>query len=763
MKKPKPHLRPEMLQAPLGFAASVSGGFLLSLGTVSGAVSPLAAALAGIVPPLYSISILLGALLCYGVTGAPPEMHFLLTVLVLVTSFRILFRELNRPHLLALVTASCGILGGFVLDLVFDAGAGHLPLYIFESLLTGIASYFLADAGAALRENRRIVLHAGKTFTFALCYLLCVTAICGIDTPFCNIGRIAGMSLTLLFAKQMRHTGGTLLGALTACGVTLCSVPLGTPVLFLPVTAMMAGFCASLPNPLYIPLFFVLQALSSAVLDSSVGLIKVLVELAFSCGIFALISQIDLHRFLVTDAMQGAAPRLHHERYLGDALHGLRDETAAVMHRLTAPPPEDAVVQVRRRLCTGCKNHSYCWVQRAGQTVPAVRELLHTHRRGIVPEAIDGCIRRTTLLEVCAEQAGRSALSQMERVHLLQSRNVTLEHLQILGEITDSLAAMKEPRCLLPQTEALRRILRQCACEGDVQVYKLRTGRFAAEILTRQAEFPTASVRKLLAKYLAVPLDAAEIPCEDGAVRVCLYQSPAYQLDWSMQSRNAPEYERCGDHCDAFTDCIGDQYLVLSDGMGSGSTASLASRIAVRTFRRMVLGGMAAATAIRLVNSMLMTETATENFATLDVLQFHADSGELTLYKSGAAATLFCHAGKVQRISSMSFPVGIVTDALPSRRHMSAYEGDTVVMLSDGIGEAEYPYISQLLRAGTTPVDLVQSAAGESGVFHAGVSRDDVTVIAARVVSRFQAQLTKNSKEETVTCGRNTPEPVKTL
>lgn len=763
MKKPKFDLRPEMLRVPLGLAVSVSGGFLFSMGTISGAVSPLAAALAGIVPPLYSISILLGSLLCYGVTGAPPEMHFLLTALVLVTCLRVLFRELNKPHILALMTASCGILGGFVLDFLFYGGAGNLPLYIFESLLTGVAVYFLADAAAALRESRRIVLHAGKTFTFALCYLLCVTALCGIDTPLCNIGRIAGMSLTLLFAKQMRYTGGTLLGALTACGVTLCSVSLGTPVLFLPVTAMMAGFCANLPNALLIPLFFVLQGLSSAVLDSSIGFVKVMVELAFSCGIFALCSQLDLHRFLVMDAMQGTTPRLRQERYLSEALHSLRDETSAVMHRLTVAPPEDAVMQVRDRLCTGCKNQSYCWVQRAGQTAPAIRELLHTHRRATVPEAIDGCIRRTTLLEVCAEQSSRSALSQMQRVHLLQSRKVTLEHLQILGEVTEALAAMKEQSCLLPQTQALRRILCQCACEGEAQVYKLRSGRIAAEVLTRQPEFPASSVRTLLSKYLAVPLSMTEIPCEDGASRICLYQTPSYCLEWSMQSRNAPDYERCGDHCDAFADCIGDQYLVLSDGMGSGSTASLASRIAVRTFRRMVQGGMAVSIAIRLVNSMLLTETNTENFATLDVLHFHSDSGELTLYKSGAAATLFCHAGQVQRISSMSFPVGIVTDALPSRRHTTAYEGDTIVMLSDGIGEAEYPYISQLLRAETTPVDLVRAATGESGVFHGGQPRDDVTVIAARVLSQFPSQFTKNSSEENRKCVGNAPEYAKTL
>ena len=764
MKRPKLHLRLGILRVPAAFAASIGGGFLLSMGTVGAAASPLAAALAGIVPPLYSMSILLGALLCYGVMGAPMGMQFLLTFLVTITCMRVLFREQCQPHVLAMMTAFSGILSGFLLDCVFRAGAGDLPLYLFEAVLTGVAAYFLADGAECLREQRRIVLHAGKTFTFALCFLLCITGLCGLDAPFCNAGRMIGMSITMLFARQMRHTGGTLLGALTACGVTLCSVSLGTPLLFLPVTGMMAGFLADLPELLFVLVFFVLQALSSAVLDSSAGLVKVGTELSVACGIYALIAQLELHRWVTGDYEATSAPKLREERYLAQSFHALYEETEAVMHRLTIAQPDDAVMQVRERLCTGCQNQNYCWIERGSKTAAAFREMLHSSRCATVPEAIDGCIRRIRLPEVCAEQTTRSALAQMQRVHMLQSRKITLEHLQILEEVTAGIAARRETRCLDPHTEALGRILEQCACgEAGFQVCRLRSGRLTAEVITKQAEFPVQTVQTLLSRYLSVMLDAVQMELEDGSNRICYYQQPPYQLEFAMRSENAPDYERCGDHCDAFTDSIGDQYLVLSDGMGSGSTASLASRIAVRTFRRMIQSGMQVSTAIRLVNSMLMTETSTENFATLDVLQFHADCGELSLYKSGAAATLFCHAGKVQRISSMSFPVGIVTDAFPSRKRTTAYAGDLVVMLSDGIGEAEYPYISQLLREGKSPECLVQTACSQSGIFHGGQTRDDVTVIAARVISRFRTEYTKNREVAGKRNGNHAPALAKTL
>ena len=63
MNKPKMHLDPELWRVPAACASALGSGFLLSAGTVSGVISPLAAALAGIISPLYAICILLGALL----------------------------------------------------------------------------------------------------------------------------------------------------------------------------------------------------------------------------------------------------------------------------------------------------------------------------------------------------------------------------------------------------------------------------------------------------------------------------------------------------------------------------------------------------------------------------------------------------------------------------------------------------------------------------------------------------------------------------
>lgn len=748
-------LQKEAVRVPLGCAAAVGGGFLLSMGTVSGAASPLAAAVAGVCSPLYAFGVLFGGLLAYAAYGAPEGMQFLISCLIAVACLRMLFRDRLTPHISAVMTAFGCVAAGFAADLIFHSGRGRLPLYIMAALMTGMAAYFFADATECIRKQKRIALHPAKSFTFAICYLLLITALCGLQISFCNVGRVIGTAATLLCARQLRQNGGTLCGALTACGITLCSVKLGMPMLFLPVTAMLMGFLTKLPNALFIPVFFCIQSLSSAVFDSSMGLAAVLLELILACTVYALCGHIELGRFVITEPKSGAST-VQQERFLGEALHELVEEATAVMHRLTIPPPENAAMQLRSKVCTDCKNCTYCWKQRAELTHSAFLQLLHAPQQKPLPEALDSCIRMVRLTEQAAVCARSSALMHMQRVHMLQNRALTLEYLQLLENVITDGARRRSDVCCAAETTALKSILHRCAChDAEGSVHRLRSGRYTAEIYTHREDFPLSPVLELLSERLGVKLKSMRIRQQNSGCRICLFEEPPYYLEYDIHSVNAPEQERCGDHADAFTDGKGNQYLVLSDGMGSGSTASLASRIAVRTLRRMVCSEMPPETAIRMVNTLLLSETNTENFATLDVLILDADSGELTLFKSGAAATLFCRRGLVQRVTSRSFPVGIVPDALPSCRRMTAFANDSVVMLSDGIGEAEYPFIRQLLGQGIALSEITRTVCEKADIFLGGAARDDMTVIAARICCRIPADVTKNVNDVAVQNGKN--------
>jgi stage II sporulation protein E len=333
-----------------------------------------------------------------------------------------------------------------------------------------------------------------------------------------------------------------------------------------------------------------------------------------------------------------------------------------------------------------------------------------------------------------------------------QNRAITLEYLRLIERMTADTARRRSLQVCSAETQALRMILRRCGCEYTACiVHRLRSGRYAAEVYTKSDEIPLAAVQELLGRHLGVSLRSTPLQKNTSGSRFCVYETPPYYLEYAIKSVNAPDYERCGDHADAFTDAVGNQYLVLSDGMGSGSSASLASKITVRTFCSLVSCDMPEETAIQLINSMLLTETNTENFATLDVLKLCADSGELVLYKSGAAPTLFRHMGCVRCISDQSFPVGIVPRTEPSRRKMTAYAYDQIVMLSDGVCEEQYPLIKELLAQELTPEAAAESLCAKAASSQNTVCRDDMTVIIAKICTKAEKTVSKMQKAPTAT------------
>jgi len=731
------------VQIPICCMLAIGGGYLLSTGTVSGIVSPLAAAVSGICNPLYIFCILLGSLLSYCVQGAPAEMQFLLTCLTAILCIRIFFYDNYKPWISGILTAVTCIGAGIVSDFFFQDRNGKLPLYILESFMTGTAAFFLSDAMQNLKEQKKIQLSTGKSFTYAICYLLLITALCGIDFEFCNFGRIVGMTVTLLAARQFRQSAGTLCGALTACGVVLCSVSLGMPLLFLPVTAMLAGFLSQIPNAFYIPVFFIMQLCSSAVLDSSIGIVRILSELIISCTLYAVFCRTEFRNFI---SIPNAAPSgqrqiIQQEIFLSQALQELREESSAVMRHLTLNAPPDPVRQVREEICQDCRYCHKCWELNQEQTAQAFRQILHTP--SVLPEILESCPERKHIsdkMHVCSQ---RRTIRQMQNIHLMQNRDMMLESLRLLEHMTADSAKRRDLQFCDAETAMLRAILLRCAvsCENCF-VCRLRSGRYTAEIYSDQEEFPLATIQELLSRQTEKDFKAFPV-IQKNLTRYCFYEIPVWSMEYAVRSQNAPAYERCGDHADAFTDPAGNQYLVISDGMGSGSSASLASRIAVRTFRNLVSCEMSVESAIRLLNALLMSETNTENFATIDILFLNADTGEVLFYKSGSAAALFYHDSEMQQITAQSFPLGMMPDAPPAKTKLSAQDSDRILLLSDGISEAEYPYIRQLLTQNPAPEQLADLIFEKAAVFHGGTVRDDMTVISAQVRNRNAVPLTE--------------------
>lgn len=180
-----------------------------------------------------------------------------------------------------------------------------------------------------------------------------------------------------------------------------------------------------------------------------------------------------------------------------------------------------------------------------------------------------------------------------------------------------------------------------------------------------------------------------------------------------------------------------DEYgILISDGMGKGKVASAESSIAVSTLMSLISTGFEPTLALKTVNNILLQQGDSEVFSTIDLALIDKLSGNLRLFKIGAAATFIKHQGKVATVKMPTLPMGIVDGLHVDYVNVRLRPGDQVVMISDGVSDAkredlEMNWLKTAIAdiKSTDPQtvsDLIMNKAKEN---YGDRERDDMTVV----------------------------------
>lgn len=128
--------------------------------------------------------------------------------------------------------------------------------------------------------------------------------------------------------------------------------------------------------------------------------------------------------------------------------------------------------------------------------------------------------------------------------------------------------------------------------------------------------------------------------------------------------------------------------MLLSDGMGVGENACKNSQRLIESFEAMMEAGIREEYALEILhNALLIREN--NDFSTLDVSVISLQTGMLKMLKAGGAATFIRHGQSVERILPDSLPPGCMTDQRFDLKYKKLYNGDMVIMVSDGMLDFE--------------------------------------------------------------------------
>ena len=228
---------------PPSFLWESGGGFLAGLllaGTHVGAIDlalPIAFAANFTAPG--AVSVLIGSLLAYVISGTLLDNLPLLFGLVVVVSLRMFRHPPRTASGMAWSTALCVFLAGIAVSLFFHASGAEVIGYTMTACLTGCASYFMHAVFTSIRASGKIPLRSTDGCAAAVVLILTIAAFSCYRIPAMNVGCILGTAITLVGARKFRCAGGVICGALSACGAVLGAGRDGLAMLVLPVGGLL--------------------------------------------------------------------------------------------------------------------------------------------------------------------------------------------------------------------------------------------------------------------------------------------------------------------------------------------------------------------------------------------------------------------------------------------------------------------------------------------------------------------------------------------
>lgn len=228
-----------------------------------------------------------------------------------------------------------------------------------------------------------------------------------------------------------------------------------------------------------------------------------------------------------------------------------------------------------------------------------------------LPKELENCIKGEELLEYFYKKNSENTTAKLLELRFSESRKMLMEQIKIMEEIAQSAGERIDVRYSESVSKAVRIKLESFGFRAaNVIAYYNSENRLLVELYFSYAEAPKNCVRicDLIADELKMKLDYIEPIYTEKEVRIRVFECPKYGLSVYGTALSANAEEENGDTSAVFSDGTGISYVILSDGMGSGRSAAIESRMVVMMFKKLIASGVNYTSAIKLINSIMLTK-----------------------------------------------------------------------------------------------------------------------------------------------------------
>lgn len=730
---------------------SAAAAFAASFGKILGFPSSMNVAVA-VLSGTNVIPAFLGSALAYFVNGTFSEGIVQLCAILVIGAVRLVMPSADHkddPVFVSLLTTGAMLLFSCVMSVAMPSDTYTASLRMISSLMCGCV-VFIALTVKRQRNRSGVFDLTGINGVFtAILYIMFISTITAAPLHVVNLGRIAGTLFMLMAVRKYRNIGGAVVGALTTCGVLLCTPSLARNTLLLATSGLICGAFLQFGSLVIVLVFLAVSLVSLVAMGVNGDTFSMFADLLIGSVLFIALPVPVIKRVAkkvvgvknsVDLVGQTTSSKLNMaSRTLGGIRGQLTMVTAAIDKR-----SKEATLskRVRSVVCTDCDMYSVCskLCVQLDDSFSKLESIVCTYNNlslDDVEKHLGGCVRKSLLCKSFNELYTDFVAERADSMRVREMREFLSEQLSSMEDILSDLSFRAgQVRSVDPQLSARVREHFSNLGYPNVKVCVYIDENLCQRVdvfITAQFRGDLVRLTATLSEMIDYDLDMPVIVKVDNITRMSFAEIPKFTVDIkSFSASSSGEYS--GDSFEVFDSSVNEKYIVLSDGMGTGKRARLDSLFSVSLVTRLIRSGMSMQTAHRLINSMLRVKGWEESFATLDIMRLELNGGTVQFLKSGAAQSFLFRDGGLKAIGGQAFPAGILAECTPDVSELKLFDGDVLLMTSDGVEDAT---AREILRCnGMNAQEIVTALGAKALAQRTGGRRDDITIIAAKIFLR---------------------------
>ena len=410
--------------------------------------------------------------------------------------------------------------------------------------------------------------------------------------------------------------------------------------------------------------------------------------------------------------------------------------------------------EVTGRVCIACGQSALCWASEDPPMYQVLYRFLQTLQKGQdieenTKELEEHCPYYGEMVEQILQIFEKAKLNMAWYNRLQENREVIAQQLNAMAYIMEDCArenqdvSRKEGKMLATVKYALKEA---GVLTENLKILEKSSGKKEILLQGRARTSRCLSVREL-AKLISHALGVRYVSDRENRALLgqesMLYtfrEDSRYSVYYGIARMMKEGEQISGDNFSFLPLDNGKFVMSLSDGMGWGVRACRESEMVIDLLEKFLEAGFHPETAIRMMNSAMVTHGENNLFSTVDVMQADLDTGQCEFYKIGAAATFIKRGQKVECLTCENPPVGVFSkmEIRAIRRELES--GDFVIMVSDGVLDHLHVQdpseaMKDILRTLDTknPDQMAKQILERILLFTGGQAKDDMTVLAAGI------------------------------